>query len=137
MNEKYFRKIEFSTNALTKFILKIAIAINTKAKLPRISENQWAPIITLVNATKSAMKIKKEKMVFCSFVFKSFRANDNQIKITDKIVAACPLGKLPAIKIGSRKIISSVKILAGLSKEKIYFKNWTSKPIHRAGIIIS
>ena len=64
MNEKYLRKIEFSTNALTKFILKIAIAINTKAKLPRISENQWAPIITLVNVTESAMKIKKEKMVF-------------------------------------------------------------------------
>ena len=123
MNEKYFRKIEFSTNALTKFILKIAIAINTKAKLPRISENQCAPIITLLKATDSAIKIKKEKIVLLSFDFKSLRANDNQIKITDKTVAACPLGKLPAMKIGSRKIISSVNMPAGLSKDKIYFKN--------------
>ena len=81
------------------------MAINTKARLPRISENQWAPIITLVNATESAIKTKKEKITLCFFDFKSFKANDNQIKITDKTVAACPLGKLPAMKIGSRKII--------------------------------
>ena len=123
INEKYLKKIDFSRNALIKFILKIAMAINTKAKLPRISENQWAPIITLLRATDSAIKIKKEKIVLLSLDFKSFRANDNQIKITDKTVAACPLGKLPAMKIGSRKIISSVNMLAGLSKDKIYFKN--------------
>jgi hypothetical protein len=122
-NEKYFKKIEFSINALTELILKIDMAINTKAKLPRISENQCAPIITLDNATENATKIKKEKIILRSFDFKSFKANDNQIKITDKTVAAWPLGKLPAMKIGSRKIISSVKILAGLSKDKIYFKN--------------
>ena len=123
INEKYLKKIDFSKNALIKFILKIAMAISTKAKLPRISENQWAPIITLLKATDSAIKIKKEKIVLLSFDFKSFRANDNQIKITDKTVAACPLGKLPAMKIGSRKITSSVNMLAGLSKDKIYFKN--------------
>ena len=123
INEKYLKKIDFSRNALIIFILKIAMAIRTKAKLPRISENQWAPIITLLRATDIAIKIKKEKIVLLSLDFKSFRANDNQIKITDKTVAACPLGKLPAMKIGSRKIISSVNMLAGLSKDKIYFKN--------------
>ena len=46
-----------------------------------------------------------EKITLCFFDFKSFKANDNQIKITDKTVAACPLGKLPAMKMGSRKII--------------------------------
>ena len=122
-NEKYLKRIEFSIKALTEFILKIAMAINTKAKLPRISDNQWAPIITLLNATESAIKTKTEKIVLLSFDFKSFRANDSQIKIMDKTVAACPLGKLPAMKIGSRKIISSVNMLAGLSKDKIYFKN--------------
>lgn len=123
INEKYLKKTDFSTYILIKFMLKIAMAINTKAKLPRISENQWAPMITLLNATESAIKIKKEKIILLSFDFKSFRANDNQIKITDKTVAACPLGKLPAMKIGSRKIISSVNMLAGLSKDKRYFKN--------------
>ena len=122
-NEKYLKRIEFSIKALTKFILNIAMAIKTKAKLPRISDNQWAPIITLLNATESAIKTKTEKIVLLSFDFKSFRANDSQIKIMDKTVAACPLGKLPAMKIGSRKIISSVNMLAGLSKDKIYFKN--------------
>ena len=122
-NEKYLKKTDFSTYILIKFMLKIAMAINTKAKLPRISENQWAPMITLLNATESAIKIKKEKIILLSFDFKSFRANDNQIKITDKTVAACPLGKLPAMKIGSRKITSSVNMLAGLSKDKRYFKN--------------
>ena len=123
INEKYLKKTDFSTYILIKFMLKIAMAINTKAKLPRISENQWAPMITLLNATESATKIKKEKIILLSFDFKSFRANDNQIKITDKTVAACPLGKLPAMKIGSRKITSSVNMLAGLSKDKRYFKN--------------
>ena len=123
INEKYLKKTDFSTYLLIKFMLKIAMAINTKAKLPRISENQWAPMITLLNATESAIKIKKEKIILLSFDFKSFRANDNQIKITDKTVAACPLGKLPAMKIGSRKITSSVNMLAGLSKDKRYFKN--------------
>ena len=123
INEKYLKKTDFSTYILIKFMLKIAMAINTKAKLPRISENQWAPMITLLNATESAIKIKKEKIILLSFDFKSFRANDNQIKITDKTVAACPLGKLPAMKIGSRKITSSVNMLAGLSKDKRYFKN--------------
>ena len=123
INEKYLKKTDFSTYLLIKFMLKIAMAINTKAKLPRISENQWAPMITLLNATESAIKIKKEKIILLSFDFKSFRANDNQIKITDKTVAACPLGKLPAMKIGSRKITSSVNMLAVLSKDKRYFKN--------------
>ena len=63
INEKYLKKIDFSKNALIKFILKIAMAISTKAKLPRISENQCAPIITLLKATNSAIKIKKEKEV--------------------------------------------------------------------------
>ena len=123
INEKYLKKTDFSTYILIKFMLKIAMAINTKAKLPRISENQWAPMITLLIATESAIKIKKEKIILLSFDFKSFRANDNQIKITDKTVAACPLGKLPAMKIGSRKITSSVNMIAGLSKDKRYFKN--------------
>ena len=60
INEKYLKKIDFSKKALIKFNLKIALAINTKAKLPRISENQWAPIITLLKATDSAIKIKKD-----------------------------------------------------------------------------
>ena len=47
------------------------MAISTKAKLPRISQNQCAPIITLLKATNSSIKIKfplhEQKGIYSSF----------------------------------------------------------------------
>ena len=80
---------------------KADLTIRTKPRLANISVNQWAAIITLDKETRTAKPIaKKDIDLLNSFLFPS-EAKCSHIKITPKIVAACPLGKAAYLNIGS------------------------------------